>query len=132
MNNRKEKPAWWVLYGIVAFMIGLLLLQGVATLPSLEHEGLELAIVLVSFISIGLWVYANEGALLQREANEYRDMTLYITEYPPTGEVQLDEPTGPARAGRRVTIRRRYARLPKQSGGYELQMENDETQERRN
>ncbi|MGB8645558.1 MAG: hypothetical protein WCF84_09990 [Anaerolineae bacterium] len=131
MYTNKNKPAWWVLYVLVPIMIGLLIGEGELPIPTGDHRIFEMGIVLVGFVSFGIWVHANEGALLRAEAERYRDITLDITEYTPTGEILQetgnlpDEQATDRHPGRRVLIRRRPAR-PIKSSGQPVQFELDQ------
>jgi hypothetical protein len=65
MHSRDGRPAWWQLYLLVPVMIGLLVLQARAPFSELGHEAATIGVLLLVYALIGLWLRANERALLR-------------------------------------------------------------------
>jgi hypothetical protein len=83
MPRKQRKPAWFILYFLIVFMIVALVLEGKDGLPGWANEGLGIGIVLFVFGSIALWVHLNTAALLDEEIERAKHEKYVITEYPP-------------------------------------------------
>ncbi len=83
MPRKQRKPAWFILYFLVIFMIVALVLEGRDGLPGWANEWLGIGIVLFVFGAMALWVHLNAGGLLDEEMKETQFEEFDITEYPP-------------------------------------------------
>jgi hypothetical protein len=59
MAHKQPRPAWWMLYGLVPVMSGLLLLESRASLSSGGHTVVQIGIVLFSYGVVWLWLRVN-------------------------------------------------------------------------
>lgn|SRR5574341_1730883 len=64
---KKPKPKWWQLFALLPAMVGLLVIESqVATLP-LEHQVLQLGILILIFGLIALWVRVNTDTIMNED-----------------------------------------------------------------
>lgn len=70
--KRSLRPKWWMLFLTVPLMLGLLVVEGHLPIPPAAHQIAEPAIVLAGFGLMGLWVSANQGAMMDEAAARER------------------------------------------------------------
>jgi hypothetical protein len=63
VKNPTRRPRWWLLYLSNGPVLVLMWLEARMPLSETVHTGLEIALVLVLFCLIFLWIRANELAL---------------------------------------------------------------------
>lgn len=93
MVTKQSKPAWWILYVLVALMVVGLTLESTDGLPEWANEVASIGIVLMVFGGMFLWVWLNSANLWHEELhhNDIREYT--IVEYSPQ-ETQLGRSNG--------------------------------------
>lgn len=72
MKLSPQKPKWWVLDLIFAFMLGLLALEAWLSHGETGHEWMLLIIIVVGYGLVALWTHANRTALSQLSDEEHR------------------------------------------------------------
>ncbi|CAG0945448.1 hypothetical protein ANRL1_02354 [Anaerolineae bacterium] len=65
--ERKSKPTWWLVFALTPLMIVLLVIESQTPGSIIEHRILEIGIVLLTFGLMGLWVHANQAALINED-----------------------------------------------------------------
>ena len=65
--KKKSKPTWWLAFALAPLMIVLLVIEGQTPGSLVEHRILEIGIVILTFGLMGLWVHANQAALMDEE-----------------------------------------------------------------
>lgn len=70
MNQEKIRPAWFLLYGLFAILMGALWLEIRADFTPLVHKVLESGLLFFFFGLVAVWLKANEIALLHDELEE--------------------------------------------------------------
>ncbi len=94
----KQKPRWWLLYGIVPSAAVLLWLDGYLDLSLPAHRTLEIAVVLLTFGLIALWVRANRPVLVNESPLVLECLppsdaeTASPTSFAPMSDLPYDEP----------------------------------------
>ncbi len=109
-----SKPKWWLLYAVVPLMIGLLWLASQLAVAAWMHQVAQMAIVLLAFSLLALWVHANQGAV----ANEPSHRDALEPRWTEEGDSMQDVYVPPATRYAHVTGRAapgatRYARAMK-------------------
>jgi hypothetical protein len=88
MNTNYSKPAWWVLYALVALMALALAFDCIDGLPNWVNEIMTLGIVVLVFSGMALWVHMNQSGLVDEELRNIQPEEYHVTEYFP---YRLDE-----------------------------------------
>lgn len=87
----QQKPAWWQLYLIMPVAFGSGVAEELAPLPGVSPQIVYVAIVVLAFVAMLVWVHANGGLLewyyMDSDETGY---DLKITVYDPKSK-QLDE-----------------------------------------
>jgi hypothetical protein len=63
MRTRRE-PAWWMLFGLLPLMGGLFVVESRLSLPPGWHQGVQIALILVIYGLVWVWLWVNDRALL--------------------------------------------------------------------
>src|SRR4051794_26849371 len=63
MNTQNRHPRWWQLSLLAPIMMGLLLLDTHLVLSSMEHQIIEVGVVLLMYGAMACWLWANQEAL---------------------------------------------------------------------
>ena len=98
MVKNQPKPAWWVLYALIALMLLVLALESLDGLPAWANEIASIVIVLMVFGGMLLWVRVNSSSLWNEELRNIDPREFKIIEYQPqlsqteSTRVSADEP----------------------------------------
>lgn len=98
MKIQNRKPSWGHLSLLVPLMLGLLLIDSYLKLSQLEHEFIEVGIVLLMYGSMACWLWVNQAAL----ENETEDIGAWRQFDPKEGEVLEGSPMLVAATSKRI------------------------------
>jgi hypothetical protein len=76
MDNRNDRPNWWMLYLIVPMAVICFVLEIRAPMSEVGHRTAEVGILLLIFGLVEMWFLANRQALLMEEREKYRNELL--------------------------------------------------------
>jgi len=82
MKEKQRKPVWWLLDGLVIFLVGLLIGVHRLYLATSVETLLQVLLILAFYGLVMLWLRANEAAISQEEQEKRRAMNpeLHLTE----------------------------------------------------
>ncbi len=83
MKRQYRKPKWWIPTLLVIAMLGGLAAMTQDGLPTWANEIAGIAIVIIFFGGVAVWLHLDEGALLDEEARAAAQETYLIEEYDP-------------------------------------------------
>lgn len=83
MNRKRRRASWWQVFALVPIMLVLLIGESQLAIPQWAHTIVEIAIVLLTFGEMLLWIRANETALWNESLGEDDWEALKVTVYEP-------------------------------------------------
>jgi energy-coupling factor transporter transmembrane protein EcfT len=97
MRSSNRRPNWWVLYAIVAFFIFLLFREVKLPLSETAHRSIEIAITLLFYGLVWMWLGVNDLSLMQEDMQRERQRKLRLlnantTKPAPLADASVAEP----------------------------------------
>jgi hypothetical protein len=85
MKKGLFRPKWWLLYLMVAFIVGLFWLESTAPLSTVSRTWAGVGLILVLYWLVMSWIKVNETALLSEDWEKYKKNTFKaIHDTPPS------------------------------------------------
>jgi hypothetical protein len=69
---KQTRPSWWTLYITIALLLGLFVAEARAPFTQTGHQAAEIALVLLIFASLWVWLDANEHLLFDEEWKKWQ------------------------------------------------------------
>ena len=81
MSTADTGPKWWQLYLTFPLLIALFMLDAHLNISTLEHQAVQIGIILLVCGLMYMWVNANAAALLKIDRSEHR-VRITVVQFP--------------------------------------------------
>ena len=84
MEKERRRPSWWQLWLLFPVLGILAFLEAGASLSPTGHRVVEVAIILVVYGLVSVWLRANQAALLRESRDDLSQTTVEMVVYLPS------------------------------------------------